>query len=963
MPLLARNVIIDGYEGEGKGRRPTEYLKLVQRYLQQARELATLAGSAQVIRISQCANAQPLLTIIGYRLRGPCGPNTSLEPSAPKRAFLTIDSGFPLTRLEDMLRGGKPFVYAYPSSRVPVLGKPVDWEVGGGKIRNDDVIDTLLRDPDLARLYRALATLDAGTRSSLEQSPGLQKLIPVAAVLDFYGSSIDIRNGQVVVPGGDSAKSAWKGLVGASPDTPEKFVPRLLAKDEGWLAAYFDALSRISGSQQAYFTQPNRLRIFYEALKGQNVSPGPARPVFRPDPGLLLLVTRLQIDPSGQPKIPGNLEAWKEILRQRTDSKLVREWGKRARHWRTSQQLVAGMFALSRVNAEDSPLQMFLELSEVDRGRSPRRRLRPQTVRLMAQKYGRLSDQYPVFAEFHDLDNASIVRFISTAEAIDRIRDRALRADARGIFEANLGLWEILARQQQIPVARWNNSWQRVMYPFTSVRSSAGLLDSARKSLGEVLQAAGASRNLPEDGLIELLAGPNLSVPEDRQVKEDLANQIRNVLDAQRLDSLDTIFALADGLREMAHGKPVARSLVGLAEDVQAFQLPKPLFTTGERLAWTAGLTANLHLQAELDTDLTGILKSRSSPNQLMAARGLLVPFLRDTLVGLNYAYYQPPGAQLLYNDALLVRSHDFAGEVTEGDLQAWQTPSMVGRGWAAAGGAHLSGSLADLPYVLAEVEQDFIVPKNIQSLIWEDMVPSLLVSAILPRWWHVTRPELHAVALYQRYGEELLTAAGKDQQLQQHLISILSDRLLPRRADQVADALRSGDTQKAIYEMTPAEKFYLAARFRKDYPAQAGQWGAAGRELHQLCTSDPDQVNLQRLSEDFGVPHPALAETYGIELLNVKPFPTFMGYSSRLLGESWESNNLYWARLADEKGYSPVMLDLLVPQLTRDMVSRIFATDLEDRPALLRALRQTGEEFRMGKIAGLPTTRIASGN
>jgi hypothetical protein len=48
--------------------------------------------------------------------------------------------------------------------------------------------------------------------------------------------------------------------------------------------------------------------------------------------------------------------------------------------------------------------------------------------------------------------------------------------------------------------------------------------------------------------------------------------------------------------------------------------------------------------------------------------------------------------------------------------------------------------------------------------------------------------------------------------------------------------------------------------------------------------------------------------------------------------------------------GYSPVMLNQLVPELTRRMAEDIFATDAGDWPALLRALRQTREEFRAGK-------------
>ena len=133
-----------------------------------------------------------------------------------------------------------------------------------------------------------------------------------------------------------------------------------------------------------------------------------------------------------------------------------------------------------------------------------------------------------------------------------------------------------------------------------------------------------------------------------------------------------------------------------------------------------------------------------------------------------------------------------------------------------------------------------------------------------------------------------------------------------------------------------------------------SNSWGPGGQELESLFHQYPTELSWERLSQDFGVPHPILAQSYARQLLNVKPFPAFSGYSSRLLAESWDSSNLYWARLADEKGYSPVMLNRLVPELTRRMVEKIFATDFEDWPALLRAARETGEEFRQGKIVVL---------
>jgi hypothetical protein len=971
LPLTARNVVMYGYQDlQARTGKPTEYLILLRRYIDQARELRVLAGREGVIRVPSCGDAKPLLMIIGYRLRQPCGADTSVETSDPDRAFLTIDSGFPLADLEETLRGGKPFTYSYASSQVPVLFTPGDWTAvdkndrSNKRIPRDDVVDALLRDPALARLYWALARIDSETGNALRVSPGLPKLVPFAAVLDFYGNQICIRAGRVVVPGGAPAEAGWKNLVGVGPDSPGEFVARLLAKDEGWLATYFDAVSRLSESQQAYFTGPRQLPRFYEALRGQDNSPGPAKPVFRPDPGLLLLMTRLQFDPNGQPHVPGNLEVWKEILsaRRRSDSKIVREWAKRAGQLNKPEQLLEGMFAFSRVSSTSGPLQIFLIVSEIDRGRSAEQRLSPQTVRLLAEKHSRFSDQYPIFSEFHGLTNASIARFLSVAESLGHIPDRIIRANALGIMQANVGLWEILARQGQISNASLNDSWLKVIDPFAEIGSAAQLFDASRTSLAGLLRPASGRTNLSQDEIIALLAGPNQATPDGQQMRQVLATRIRSVVDDQRLVSLDTILALADGLNDMAQGAPVSDTLIPLAKDLREFEMPRPFFTPTERSEWATGLYNNSHTALEMHTDLTKIIKSPGSHNELAQARGQLTPFLRDTLVGLNYAYYEPPAAQTLHNNPLFVRFHDFSGDMAVGTEQSWQTPSLFGRGWAASGGGHLVGSLADLPYVLARVEQDFTVPENVQALIWDELVPGLLINAVLPRWWGVSRDELHAVTLYQRTGEELLTASVNDETLRKKVMTILSDRMLPRRMEEVEGALRSGGGQEILPQLTPADVFYLTAEFRQRFPAETDSWGAAGRELEGLSRRDPESVSLERLSKDFGVPHPILTQSYTRELLNVKPFPSFMGYPSRLLAESWDSNNLYWARLADELGYPPEMLNRLVPELTHRMVEKIFATDFEDSPAVLRAMRETGEEFRRGAIASLPKAGATPG-
>jgi hypothetical protein len=71
------------------------------------------------------------------------------------------------------------------------------------------------------------------------------------------------------------------------------------------------------------------------------------------------------------------------------------------------------------------------------------------------------------------------------------------------------------------------------------------------------------------------------------------------------------------------------------------------------------------------------------------------------------------------------------------------------------------------------------------------------------------------------------------------------------------------------------------------------------------------------------------------------------MGYSSRILAESWESNNLYWVALADELSLRPAQLNVRIPQWTEQLVEHIFASHLEDWPALLRSLRAVGDDVR----------------
>ncbi len=954
MPLLAHSVLLQGYQLG----RATEYLILLRRYVHQSRELGALAVEGGSIRVSGCKDADGLLRVLGYRVEGECGSGgMALVTADPERAFLTADSGFPLLDLEDALQHDRPFVYGYTGSSVPVLFTQGDWiAVASQKGQeNRDFLESLLYEPNVARLYWAVSQIEPETRMVLKKDIGLAKLLPLAPALDLYGSQITVRNGAVVVPGGREAEKDWQEMVGANPHVPKEFILQLLKKDQGWVATYFDAMARISQSQQGHFAADRRMKRYYAAFRAAGASDeAGARLPFRPAPALMVLVTRLQWDSDGEPYVPGNLQVWSEILRQKKDSKVVRHTGKRAAGWRSGDELAEAMFGFSQLATDNGPVQAYLCLSELDHRRALGKRLSNQMVLLLAEKYADYGDQYLIFSEFPDLSDNSIMAFLNTAEALNRIPDHALRGNAMGIFQANVGLWQILARQGEIERAQLNSSWLEMIKPFGDISTAAQLVTAGRNSIGQVLRATTGSASGSQDEMISLLAGVRQKTEEGQQVHVELANRIRSVMDDQRLVSIDTLFALDDGLKNLGQGGKSRDELVALAGELREFEMPQPIFTNSERTRWAAGTYNNRHTEVQMRTDLVKVIRSPGSPKQIEAARGQLATFLRDTLVGMNYAYYEPPGSQVLHNNPLFVRSHDFSGDTVMGVEHLWQAPHLFGAGSPAGGGAHLIGSLANLPYVLAEAEQDFIAPDHVQALIWQQFVPGLLSNAIVPRWWNVSHNELHAVALYQRTGEELLTASSKDPELEGKVIAALSDRMSPERQAWLEQTIRAGRTSEMFDGIAPADSFYLTAEFREKFPGELERDSAAGRELEALIREDPEEVGWQRLSRDFGVIHPVFMQTYARELINVRPFPALGGSYNRLMGECWDSGNLYWARLTDEMGESPVQLNRIVPVLTRRMVERISASDLEDWPATLRALRETGAEFREGKISSL---------
>jgi len=441
--------------------------------------------------------------------------------------------------------------------------------------------------------------------------------------------------------------------------------------------------------------------------------------------------------------------------------------------------------------------------------------------------------------------------------------------------------------------------------------------------------------------MIDLLAG--ISTPNSNSdTQQRMIQDVIRVFEAQRLVSLTTLIDLADNLDSVSRGEKLNTALAGrLATRITEVQLPRTAITGEEKSALAYGYWTERHVDGQRKINLRAVIdKAANDAQKLKDIRGQLAPFLRDTLVGLNYVHYAPPGAQVLLTNPLFVRSHDFIG--IQGAEQTWKATQVYGTGWPANAGGRLVGSLATLPYALADAEQNFLIPSQEQALIWGDLVPQMLVTAVVPRWWNVSPTQIHWVGMHMAYAETLITESAMSPSRRTQVEAILDRYAPPARVKKVDAMLANGDVRGALENIVPSEMYLLAEEMT---PNDSESPLAAG--LRRLATENPEAVSARTISRIFGSPKPTLANSFEPELLNLRAFPTLMGYSSRILAESWESNLLYYGALADEIHMAPAELNLMVPEWTQRTVERIFATHLEDWPALLRSLRLVGDEVR----------------
>jgi hypothetical protein len=412
LPALARNVVTNGYQAAGSNDvlEQTEYLKLVVRYLSQARELEKLADSERCdqggdLRFHADRRVAARARIShARRLR----QRSSARNLNATRAFLTIDSGFPLAELEQDLRTNRPFAYDFKPTQVPILYTQDYW-LSSKDRQGGEFIDTFLGDPSLCRFYLGLSKLDPAAVRRAAQGHHGAKDPRLRARSGFLRGH---------VPGSRTAGRWCRAAPARKRPGPNWWELRPTSRARslsawscgttaGWPAISTRFLASATMPRMApvqnYLTDPERMKRFYAAIRGKVTSPGPARP------GVPLQHRHDAADRAAAPgsqrqaahsRGPGGVaDAFHRASSGsgKYDSKL----SKTRRSWKDPDDVIEALFGLCRKSAENEPLKIFMALSDVDRRRPTP--LDPKTADRLAREFRAFGAQYPIFAEVSDV--------------------------------------------------------------------------------------------------------------------------------------------------------------------------------------------------------------------------------------------------------------------------------------------------------------------------------------------------------------------------------------------------------------------------------------------------------------------------------------------------------------------------------------------------------------------------------
>lgn len=271
-----------------------------------------------------------LLDALGLRFRPQTDASVEHDHTsgAAERRRLLGCAGVDVDRLVRDLNAGLAVEVRIREDVVPLPLAPRVWQerIFGGRIQERDLIPAVMLDRKASLVYTGLAAMEPPALRLVGSAPRVLEDVYHTRAGGFavVARSIRLEGERLMVPGGDAAAPLWEALVGEHPASPQRFVERLLARDRGRLACFFDTLSRLDPPRAHYALglgvrdsriRRERLARLYATFA--SVAPHwhiDESPFSRPgvDPALVLMLVRVTSD--GRLAPPAARSLWHRVF-------------------------------------------------------------------------------------------------------------------------------------------------------------------------------------------------------------------------------------------------------------------------------------------------------------------------------------------------------------------------------------------------------------------------------------------------------------------------------------------------------------------------------------------------------------------------------------------------------------------------------------------------------------------------
>lgn len=911
-------------------------------------------GDRTVIRLSATNEesrrvTEKALHLLGWEIRV-TGHRTVVEPSDHASAsggqMTAAALGIDEMGMQEALQSGRPFELEITDDRVPVLFDESTWcqAFCGGKAPPGRLTEVFAGDQRVARAYLGLSAQDPETARLLGQDFGLRTLANnYSNLLVMYSAALSTAGGRAAVPGGVGAESVWQELVGVAPAEPGAFFSALLRKDGGELLAFFAGLMQFDLQRQRFFTASPGRAAKFRGLFNLNQAGHSDRHPRRRGMSILDVLARLPIGPDGRVIFPGGTRLWMDAALE-----LKVEWntgGADPDRVRSTAPGIEDDILLRLAGAKTPPvrgnlsrLASLVAIAGLDAHRKVP--LDEAAVSLLAREYARLQWIWPYLASFAGLGSEDISTLVRLERRF-RDLDSLLQNDVLGEWDALTKIISLLAESGTLTQEDAARHFRSLCERFLLAASPADFATASLEAMHKLLRAACSEASNPDDAIQDLLMGELEQMPQDSgnqpvaaYTENSRRQDYRDVLNLQRVPSLQTLFALYHAARRIKLEPAAAAGCVAELEDKMG-GLPHADFPSpsGERAAFrdvlrsfgsVAGIRAIQEMKRSLSVGSPDPGQWRALADELMSS---LNPQVRLALTGIIYARYLRPTDGLIAHDPLFLRKHRF------GWLESARTDVAFPTGELISGhsiGSYVRGGFADFGRTAGEIT----MATHPEVEEYARPAGAIVVGSLRDTHWPSLRDsDLRWVGLKIRAAREWILRAAFDEGRREELRRATLGLLSPDRRRSLFQALERRDWSSLWRQATLSDLYFLCDAYleMENKDEDTSPTVRALRNLQSYVNPDRLRWLGQDLQPVLGCSDPHLMQLPPYEHYEQTIFP------GRLAARAGDFK-LYLAEFFDRHGLPAARLGVVAEPLAIGLLTRLRLSDPYDWQSLQEA-------------------------